>query len=289
MALLAAILRKMGRRETGIIILCWTISGVVSLIAFPVVFIISIFRPAVMEKAFLPTLVTGGALVFAPFVLIALLLCGYGMLILVWLGVFALWKLLFRCCVLLIIVIDLCVFWTPPLIFSWRQGWTIQTPRYGWQSSHIPQQSDSRHSGDNSKSEYRTSSNLCRECSRIVHQSGLLVGSIFILTPGLEWHNWPVSLRGIDLKFPQNFCHLCNILWSSIPEPTRRAIADESNPGTYGTFQNQVDKPVTLRLKIWDDGIDRWYPVNRRFMQVHQGEKPLCHVFEISKGNSCGC
>lgn len=302
------------------------ILGVIFLVLSPIVSIVSIFWPAVGDKVLLPLFQIGGGIFCAPFlwyllpilwsclvyilenlgdileflldglkyVLLGLVSLLGGMLI----GVFDFLRYVLRetlegleslpqlaldftstCWDLLKIII----YRTPPFSYFWRH-WTIQPHRFGWQS---PRQSNSQpHSDDNSKSDYRTSSSLCTECLRVVGRSGLLVGSISFFTPRVEWHNWLVSLHGLDLDSSQEFCHLCNIFWHSIPETRRRVIVTRNDLGISDTGQVQIDQTIQLRVKIWEDYEGLWYDEHRRYMQVYLGEVVQCDSFEIREGRS---
>jgi pterin-4a-carbinolamine dehydratase len=121
----------------------------------------------------------------------------------------------------------------------------------------------------------------------IVDQSGLLVGSISAFTPRYESHKWSVSLLDLDLGSSQEFCHLCNIFWYSIPEEKRWMVANIEDPGTSDTSQDPIKQTIDLRVEIWEDDSGRWYDDHRCYMELYRGEERLCDKFEICEGSSC--
>ena len=128
-------------------------------------------------------------------------------------------------------VAEITLFVAPPLGFFWK-FWTIQRRLLGYKPPNRCRQTDaSSETTDASSSPYTpdttiTTSTLCTECYQIITQSGLIAGSRFFFTKRNEWHRWTAAYTGIQLEGLQAACHLCNLLWYSIPEDSRKALVD---------------------------------------------------------------
>ncbi|KAF4633853.1 hypothetical protein G7Y89_g4264 [Cudoniella acicularis] len=168
--------------------------------------------------------------------------------------------------------------------------YTIQTPRFGWQSSaERPQIMDTC-----------IASSLCEKCFQIVSASGLLAGSMWIVTKRLEWHNFHSSLQDLEHSSSLVLCHLCAILCYAIPEITRQDIEGEdkrleeelqqletSHLGTYDMSrierQEQIRKTMQLRIMIRKRGSSLLGNEDIYYIQLWRGEAKLCEEFMINK------
>ncbi|KAF4633316.1 hypothetical protein G7Y89_g4802 [Cudoniella acicularis] len=177
----------------------------------------------------------------------------------------------------LVEIFKIFIYKTPPFRYLW-QRWTTQPWRFGWQSlNELPRGGEKPQSDDDLRFSRRTTSRLCGDCLGVVGQSGLLAGSMGIFVRREEWHDWRVSLRGLNLDSSREFCHLCNILWLSVPEAVR---ADLVHHG--GQICQTVQ--LELRLRLWEDSNDPlWYDNRCRYMELYSGENKLCNKFKISK------
>jgi hypothetical protein len=163
----------------------------------------------------------------------------------------------------------------PPFRYIWRH-WTIQPRRFGWQSWEEFAQSDSElQSNFNPQYDHLITSKLCRDCSRVVRQSGLLTGSRWFFTRRIEWHDWHMLHEDMELDLSGKSCHLCNIFRLSIPEIER---VGHSNGGD----QNHQ----TLKMRIWEDYRGRWYDEPLRYMQVCKSENEPFNGIQIRRGNT---
>lgn len=301
------------REELTALVVWMGILGVMIFILSPILAIVSIFLPVVGEMVWPPMILIGTAVFCAPFLWILLPICWNcfanvisnrdlvcEMLSDLWDSLWeslcglppflwdllcglssSLWDSLDECWSLLVEGIKIFVYRTPPFNYFWRH-WTIQPHRFGWQPLNEPEPSNNHSQpGGNSKSDCYKTSKLCDQCLRIVHRSGLLAGSICILTPRIEWHDWLVSRRGLVLTSSQESCHLCNILWHSILETVQQETTNTTNSDSSRDQTIQME----LKVKIWEDSTERWYDEHLRYMQVYRGEVSLCDRLAICEGS----
>ncbi|ORY08782.1 heterokaryon incompatibility protein-domain-containing protein [Clohesyomyces aquaticus] len=171
---------------------------------------------------------------------------------------------------LLWLMYTLFVYRMPPSSYFWIR-WTFQARRFGWESakewvgsSQALQQSDETYpTGRRSNPVKRMTSQLCEPCFQTVTKSGLLSGSFYFFTPREEWSTWSVRFQGVDLAASNEFCHLCSLLWYSIPLETRRKITGSSLIGINGESGG-------LRIKIFEAHGPRWYEEHYRYVQPYQ-------------------
>lgn len=189
------------------------------------------------------------------------------------------------------------IYRTPPLTYFW-QHYTFQLPRFGWHSLNGSISSQLQDVVDN---DHCKTSQLCSLCLRIVEESDLLVGSSKILTRRIEYHTWLVHLRGVDLYgSEQASCHMCNILWYSLPVQFREQVVGGHNfgsqlvrpppsvpePGVLRSSDSEVERVVQLNVQIWEDFEGSWYDDHLRFMKVCTPEHiPSQQRISISEGN----
>lgn len=199
-----------------------------------------------------------------------------------------LWALLCGC-------LDVDVYRTPPFCYFWRR-WTIRFPRRGYHRS-----SDK---GINFADSCMTNK-LCERCLQLVRESGLLVGSKWLLTRSLEWHNSHISLRELQIS-SQEFCHLCTIFWCSIPESRRQATEEAdarleeelhaleiNHLGSYDfspiEVQDRIFQSMRLRVRVWEEPSGHWHDEQAQYMQLYRGEDSLCKELRIEEGSTHVC
>ncbi|KAF1948421.1 HET-domain-containing protein [Byssothecium circinans] len=183
---------------------------------------------------------------------------------------YPIYGVLYVAVLLLWFMYTLFVYRMPPFSYFWIR-WTFQARRFGWESakewvesSQALQQSDEPYpTSRRSNPVKRMTSQLCEQCSKTITKSGLLSGSFYLLTPREEWNTWSIRFKGVDLAAPNEFCHLCSLLWYSIPLETRQKITGSSLIGTNGELEG-------LRIKIFEAHGPRWYMEHYRYVQPYQ-------------------
>jgi len=176
----------------------------------------------------------------------------------------------------------------PPFCYFW-EFWTIQLRRFGWTPPKRCHESDAIWVSDDYRNlETVTTSTMCTECYRVISQSGLIVGSPVFLTGRTEWHKWTIFFQDLQLAKSRTPCHLCNILWYSIPEAERRNFVDTN--GTLPGFSNTGIDKAELYIRIWEGRTDRWYKTFPRYLQLYKTKRrprenqALSEVFDIRIG-----
>ena len=183
------------------------------------------------------------------------------------------------------------VYRMPPFSYFWIR-WTFQARKLGWESakewvesSQALQQTDELYpTSHRSNPVKRMTSRLCEQCYQTVTRSGLLSGSFYFFTLREEWNTWSIRFKGVDLSAPNEFCHLCSLLWYSIPLEKRQEITRSSLIGTNGESEG-------LRIKIFEAHGPRWYEEHYRYVQpyheVNGNEyEALCDSLLIEQGNT---
>jgi hypothetical protein len=184
----------------------------------------------------------------------------------------------------------LLVYRMPPFSYIWIR-WTFQARRFGWEaakkcveSSQAGQLDEPYPTSRRSNPVKRMTSQLCEQCIETVTKSGLLSGSSYFFTPREEWKTWSVCLRGVDLAAPNEFCHLCSILWYSIPLEKRQRI-------TTSSANVSTSESKGLKIKIFEAHGPRWYEEHHRYVQPYYADddneyETLCDGLLIERGNT---
>lgn len=171
------------------------------------------------------------------------------------------------------------IYWAHPFSIFWEY-WTVQSSRVGWQSF-------SAHLNSNDQPQFRhehksdqPTSRLCDECLRVVNQSGLLSGSIFMFVRRNEFHDWRISSQASTLNSARVTCHLCSIFRNSFLENTAGGYGFSTND----TPHDQNGQIEQQKIKIWEERNPDWYKRPQRFMQVYRGRQKLTSRLEITEG-----
>jgi hypothetical protein len=185
----------------------------------------------------------------------------------------------------------LLVYRMPPSSYFWIR-WTFQARRFGWKSAEewvessqtLQQSNETYPTSRRSNLVKRMTSQLCEQCFQTVTKSGLLSGSFYFFTQREEWNTWTIRFKGVELAAPNEFCHLCSLLWYSIPVEKRQKITGNSLIGTNGESED-------LRIKIFEAHGPRWYEEHYRYVQpYHEGDgngyEALCDSLLIERGNT---
>lgn len=158
---------------------------------------------------------------------------------------------------------------------SFLQKWTLSSRRLGWRSLRaFPDSETPILSGAECPHVCQTTSKLCQECLQIVEQSRLLSGSFYILTRCTEWYKWGIPLRGSEFTASRRSCQLCNILWNSLDEQTRRRLAPATPRRDWLWVSIWENEKGRCYISLFDDDASR--PENRHnrccALEVKEGE-----------------
>ncbi|KAF1966583.1 hypothetical protein BU23DRAFT_603488 [Bimuria novae-zelandiae CBS 107.79] len=158
-----------------------------------------------------------------------------------------------------------------------RKNWTIAPLRLSWRSyqvlsdSRTPLLSDPVLSGE----DVFFTSRLCKECLRIVQDSSLISGSRVPLVRRVEWHECTFHFQGVKSS---GTCHMCRIMWFSIP--TYRRIAIVSNAERASGTRNTWHK-IKLNLSITKEAEAGWFARGQLFLQAfHEKDRQLKELCE---------
>jgi hypothetical protein len=162
------------------------------------------------------------------------------------------------------------------------QEYTVSFHRFRWRSirgfpdSETPLLSEAGCSHD-----CQTTSKLCQECFQIVDRSRLLSGSFYIFTRRTEWYEWDIPLRGSEFTVSKRSCQLCNILWYSLDEQTRRRLA------TITPRSDLPDAYPCLWVSIWKEENGRYYiSLFDNYASQPENRHNICKSLEIKEGSS---
>lgn len=174
--------------------------------------------------------------------------------------------------------------WLNSLKTTFREVYTIPPRRIGWMS--LPAFPDSEtpllsNLASARRHDAYLTSRLCQECMQLVEHSKILSGSFYPIVKRVEWHLWPVQHQGLELETSKRTCHLCNVLWYSLP---KQYLASHA-PLLYGNVQRHQ-----LWIKVWKEQNIHSFDQDRFYLQIFGGKQrrelcvPLSRALKITEG-----